>query len=172
MQAVGDSFERTGTSNSNFSASARCWVAIMVPTRPKKGSLATSTRVGQADRIGDALGALDPGIAEFLDLLAACRCGHIRACGSSGSGRPGATAHGGNSRRPRRRHSRHRAPCRARRRWDRSGNRRPAPAPGRTASGLRSSRRLAHACWRSGRSRGRCRCRVETAPIRLGKLCR
>ena len=44
-----------------------------------------------------------------------------------------------------------------RRRWDRPGSRRPAPAPGRMASGLRSSRRLPHACWLNGRFRAPCR---------------
>ena len=100
--------------------------------------------------------------AEFLDLLAACRCGHIRACGTTGSGRARSTARGGSSRRRRRKSARRRARAPRSPPADRPGSRRPGPARDRQADSAVGPVARRPRCAR--RRRG---CRVSSPPRQL-----
>ena len=68
-QAVGFSMLVTGISSSNFSVWSRWLFAIILPARPKKGSLATSTSQGSSSDLDDRLPALHPAPLEGLHLL-------------------------------------------------------------------------------------------------------
>ena len=163
--------ERTGTSSSNFSASSRCWSpSWRRPGRRRDRWPRPRYRAGRWRR--RCPGRADPGFAEFLDLLRRADAdifAHAEALEAVDMAR---RLMAETVARPRRRHSLRPAPRRARRRWDRPGNRRPAPAPGRRASGLRSSRRRLHAWRRSAAISRSLPSRQETAPSRLGKLFR
>ena len=70
------------------SAPAARWLtAIIWPTRPKNGSLATSSVAGQPERVGELAGALHPLLAKRRGSPPACRCGRTRACGTTAGGR-------------------------------------------------------------------------------------
>ena len=98
------SSERTGTSSSNFSACSHLAATAHL------AAAAEERIAGQVDAVwfrprsvGDALGACHPARRGTLRSARAYRCGHIRACGTTGSGRCRSRARGGSSRRRRRR---------------------------------------------------------------------
>ena len=65
---MGFSVERTGTSSSNFSACSSWDSGDDLAAAAEEGIAGEVDAVAEAEQVGDAVGALDPRLAERLDL--------------------------------------------------------------------------------------------------------
>ena len=139
--AVGFSMLVTGISSSNFSVWSRWLVAIILPARPKKGSLATSTSQGSSSFSMIAWPRSIQLCWKATASAPASRCGRIRAGGRAACAPGRARARGGSSRRPARRAAPRPAPDPAGRPSDRADSRRPASWRPRSPSAWSSSPR-------------------------------